>query len=105
MTVSVEDIQGNPNITNEMKKLLLELREMIDYARKAGRNIESITLSRKQWEPIRKDRKRAKWDAPRGCGLIHYADSEPSFDSVNLSAPSDRDFKDYMQEDLFHAHK
>lgn len=103
MTVTVEEIKGSPIFTQEMKKLLLELREMIDYSRKAGKPVESITLSRKQWEPIRKDRKRAKWDKPRDCGFIHYKDSEPSFDGVNLSAPSDKDFKDYMQEDLFHV--
>lgn len=101
MTVTVDEINANPNITNEMKGVLLELREMIDYSRKAGKPLESITLSKKQWEPIRRDRKRAKWNVPRGCGLIHYEDSEPSFDGVNLSAPSGQSFREYIQEDAF----
>lgn len=105
MTVTNEQIQGSPVFTQEMKNLLLELNRIISYARAGGRNIESITLSKKQWEPIRKDRKRHKWSKPRDCGFIHYADSEPSFDGVHLAAPSATDFKDYIQKDIFHDAK
>lgn len=101
--INPDEIKGSGVFTQEMKKLLLELAEMINYARGSGRNIESITLSRKQWEPIRKDRKRTLWSNPRPCGFIHYVDSEPSFDGVSLSAPSDRDFKEYIQQDLLNA--
>lgn len=103
MTVTKDEIQSSPVFTNEMKALLVELREIIAYARDAGRPLQRISLSRKQWEPIRKDRKRSKWDVPRGCGLIHYASEEPTFDGVRLGAPSDRELQGYLQEDLFHG--
>lgn len=101
--ITKEQIRSSGVFTQEMRKVLTELAEMINYARAGGKNIESITLSRKQWEPIRKDRKRNNWKIPRPCGFIHYEDSEPSFDGVNLSAPSAQDFREYIQEDAFNA--
>ena len=98
--VTEAEIQGSGVFTQEMKALLIQLAEIINYARGVGKPIERITLSKRQWEPIRKDRKRNGWKVPRACGLIHYEDTEPSFDGVSLGAPSAAEFKSYIQEDL-----
>lgn len=98
--INTDEIKGSGVFTQEMKKLLLELARMINYTREGGKAVERIQLNKRQWEPIRKDRKRNGYKIPRACGFIHYADSEPSFDGVSLGAPSDREFRDYIQEDL-----
>lgn len=99
--ITAAEIQGAANMTQEMKKLLIELLEIINYSRDAGRPVQRITLSRKQWEPIRKDRKRASWKEPRPCGLIHYEKEEPTFDGVRLGAPGSRELEQYIQEEAF----
>jgi hypothetical protein len=101
MTVTMEEIKASGILTQEMKNLLEELNRIITYTREGGRELKVIHLNRKQWEPIRKDRRRAGWKEPRPCGLIHYKDSEPTFDGVTLRAPSSLELREYLQEDAF----
>lgn len=95
------EINASAIFTQEMKATLMEINELIEYARLGGKPLQHIKLSVRQWEPIRKDRKRENWKIPRSCGLIHYEKDLPQFEGVILEPPSAAARNEYFQADAF----